>query len=55
MNALAGSSTQMTVGSNRNGWLDYAGDLDEVAVYDRALSAEEVAAHHRAGVAADTL
>jgi hypothetical protein len=43
-------------GDNLNGWpsvgsADFAGDIDEFAVYDRVLTADEVLAHRTAGSA----
>lgn len=43
----AGGPTDATIGNMANGNEPYSGILDEVALYDFALTAEEVAAHWR--------
>ena len=43
----------MGIGSTGNGWTDvYAGLIDEVAIYDHALSSGQVAAHYGAASSA---
>jgi hypothetical protein len=50
--AIAGAVADFVVGAEAGGTANYfAGDLDEVAVYDHALSADRVRAHYLAGVA----
>jgi hypothetical protein len=40
------------IGSMGNGWAhNFAGSIDEVAIYSSALSASQVAAHYAAGTA----
>jgi hypothetical protein len=54
--ALAVSDADWAVGSTGNGWGDpFAGLVDEVAIYDYALSANQVAGHYRAGTLAPRL
>ena len=40
---------QLNLGSLRDRFRFFAGDIDEVAVYDKALAPERVQAHHRLG------
>jgi hypothetical protein len=48
--ALAVDSADWAIGSTGNGWADnFAGGIDEVAIYDKALTLSQVAAHHMAG------
>ena len=48
--AIIGPSTDLAIGASRNGTYGYfVGSLDEIALYDRALSPERIAAHHTAG------
>jgi hypothetical protein len=50
--ALIVSNANWAIGSTGNGWADpFAGQVDEVAIYDHALSAAQVAAHFNAGTA----
>ncbi|HEY6227153.1 MAG TPA: PVC-type heme-binding CxxCH protein, partial [Verrucomicrobiae bacterium] len=46
---LPSDSTQLFLGGRNDRFSGLEGKLDEVAVYDRALSADEVAAHFKAG------
>jgi hypothetical protein len=49
---IVAPTTDMTIGATRNGtYGHFVGALDEVALYDKALSAERVAAHFAAGTA----
>jgi hypothetical protein len=44
------------IGSTGNGWADpFAGSVDEVAIYDYALSSSQVLAHYKAGTVAPNL
>jgi hypothetical protein len=48
--ALAVTGADWAIGSTGNGWADpFAGQIDEVAIYDHALSAAQVAGHYHAG------
>ncbi len=47
--SLPDTSAALRVGAWPFDYVEYAGDLDEVALYERALSAEEIVAHHQAG------
>jgi hypothetical protein len=40
----------VTIGSEPRGWLEWDGDLDEVALYRGALEPNYVLEHYRAGV-----
>jgi Concanavalin A-like lectin/glucanases superfamily len=54
--ALAVANADWAVGSTGNGWADaFAGLVDEVAIYNYALSANQVAGHYRAGTLAPRL
>lgn len=45
--AVTNFDRQLEIGALRGRWRFYEGDMDEVAVYDHALSPERVAAHYR--------
>src|SRR6185436_10363105 len=48
--ALAVNGADWAVGSTGNGWADpFAGNIDEVAIYDHALSAAQIQGHYNAG------
>ncbi len=48
--ALAVNGADWAIGSLGNGWADnFAGDIDEVAIYDKALTLSQIAAHYTAG------
>jgi hypothetical protein len=48
--AIDAASTDMTIGATRNGtYGHFVGSLDEVALYDKALPLDRVAAHYAAG------
>jgi len=48
--ALAVNSGDWAIGSTGNGWADnFTGNIDEVAVYSKALSPAQVASHYLAG------
>jgi hypothetical protein len=47
--ALIDHAFPLTVGQQADGGSRFQGDLDEVAIWDRALSAGEVSAHYDAG------
>jgi hypothetical protein len=50
--ALSVSDGDWAVGSTGNGWADaFAGEIDEVAIYNKAFSASQVAAHYVVGKA----
>lgn len=57
--ALSVDDGDWAIGAAGNGWADhYTGDVDEVAIYDRALTPSQVAAHYvagRAGTSAITI
>ena len=54
--ALAVDDADWAVGSTGNGWADaFAGLVDEVAIYNYALSANQVAGHYKAGANAPLL
>jgi hypothetical protein len=42
--------SDMSIGAETRGWLEWDGDLDELAVYRGALDPQDVAEHHAAGV-----
>jgi len=42
------NGTELFIGGRNDNFANFEGKIDEVAVYDRALSAEEVSAHYRA-------
>jgi len=42
---VSGGSSPLTIGNIYCGWETFNGVIDEVAIYARALSAEEVSAH----------
>ena len=41
-------STQVFIGGRSDGFASFEGKIDEVALFDRALSADEITAHHAA-------
>ena len=48
--ALPNNYTGWAIGSSGNGWSDpFSGQVDEVAVYDHALTANQVLGHYNAG------
>ena len=48
--ALAVDGADWAIGSSGNGWADnFAGGIDEVAIYDKALTLSQVGAHYMAG------
>lgn len=50
---IASFSNHLTIGASRGGTTCFMrGAIDEVAVYDKALSSERVRAHHRVGIGA---
>jgi hypothetical protein len=51
--ALAVDQGSWAIGATGNGWADpYAGSVDEVAIYAKALTPNQVAAHYQAGKSA---
>ena len=53
--AVAVPDGNWAVGSTGMGWTnDFAGTIDEVAIYDKALSASQIAAHYVVGTAGTT-
>ncbi|MFH1367619.1 MAG: LamG-like jellyroll fold domain-containing protein [Elusimicrobiota bacterium] len=46
---ISGSNVPIKIGSNETWGLFYEGALDDIAVYNRALSAEEIATHFNSG------
>jgi len=49
--ALSITNGNWAIGATGNGWGDnYVGNVDEVAIYNKALSASQVAAHYVAGL-----
>lgn len=49
--ALPVDDADWAIGSTGNGWADYyAGMVDEVAIYDVALSPAQIASHYQAGI-----
>ena len=48
--ALPVGNAEWAIGATGNGWADsFAGSVDEVAIYDRALTAAQVKSHYDAG------
>lgn len=48
--ALAVNDADWAIGSTGNGWADnFAGTVDEVGIYNYALSANQIAGHYKAG------
>jgi hypothetical protein len=48
---VSSGGVETTIGSSNNGGGSYfRGNLDELAIYDKALPADRVAAHHAAGI-----
>lgn len=47
--ALPNTTEPLAIGARANGTSQYNGDLDDVSLYDRALSATEVEEHYAAG------
>jgi hypothetical protein len=47
--AVSASAATFTLGTGSGGGAQYVGALDEVAIYDKALSSARVAAHYAAG------
>ncbi len=53
--ALAVGDANWAIGATGEGWADnYAGNVDEVAIYDHALTSSQVAAHYTAGTSGTT-
>ncbi len=53
--ALAVSDADWAIGATGQGWADnYSGNVDEVAIYDKALTPSQIAAHFVAGKAGTT-
>ena len=48
MGAIAPHPESFTIGARPGGTFGFIGDVDEIAVYDRALSADRVRAHFEA-------
>lgn len=42
---MSGGTSPLTIGNIFGGWETFNGVIDEVAIYNRALADEEVAAH----------
>lgn len=42
--------TELQLGCNSDGNYAFDGELDELAIYDRVLAAQEVTAHYKAGL-----
>jgi hypothetical protein len=54
--AVPVADADWAIGSTGNGWADaFAGNVDEVAIYDYALSAAQVSSHYQAGNSAPKL
>lgn len=52
--AVAVNDANWAIGSTGSGWENYfTGTVDEVAIYGKALSADQVLAHYNAGVSGD--
>jgi hypothetical protein len=52
--SIAGATADFVVGAEAGGTANYfAGTLDEVAVYDKALSASQIKAHYLAGISSN--
>ena len=49
--ALPVDAGNWAIGSTGNGWADgFAGSVDEIAIYDKALSPNRIAAHYSTGI-----
>jgi hypothetical protein len=44
-NIVSGGTSPVSIGNIYGGWETFSGVIDEVAIYRRALSAAEIAAH----------